>query len=782
MSETGCYHCGEAVIGKAVTYEEKSFCCNGCKSVYELLSTNDLGEFYAIENNPGQRPKVANQHKYAFLDVEEIRTKFIEYEDEKNIHITLFLPQIHCSSCIYLLENIKKIESGVVSCQVNFTQRNASIVLSKNVALTDFALLLDKIGYPPNFGDRKRQNKKRNAKYMYKLGVAGFAFGSIMLWSFPEYLGIENDNPEFRTFTSYMSLVVSIPVLFYSANEYLVSAYKALSHKTLNLDVPISIGIFALYIQSCFNIISGLGPGYMDSFAGFIFFLLIGKWFQNKTYDSLSFDRDYTSYFPVAATVIKNGIENIVEIDKVKINDIIAIRNQEVLPCDSILESDEIRIDYSFVTGESLPIKKTKGDLVYAGGKLIGQQSLFKVQKESNRSHLTQMWNESSSKTVEQAKPDKLSIYFLLAILIIALTAGIAWAFIDPNRITEIVVAILIVACPCALALSRPFTYGNIMRILGRKGLYLKNTAVIDQINAVTDIVFDKTGTLTHGSSEKIEYHGLVLNSKELASLLILANSSTHPLSRALVAHLKTQVDNPSLELSEFNEESGKGIEGIIDGITMKLGSAKFIGSSLNVDNQETSTYISIDGIQYGRFIFESSFREGISDLIEQLGKKKTIHILSGDNNRDLEYFTKNTPSLTNIHFNQSPENKFEYIQKLQSQGKNVMMIGDGLNDSGALKSANVGIAISEDVFRFSPSSDAIIEASKLINLKQLIEISNFSKTVLAICFMFSILYNVIGLSFAIGGNLTPLIAAILMPLSSISVVLISTFVSSIKR
>ena len=234
MSETGCFHCGEPVIGKAITFDEKSFCCNGCKSVYQLLSSNDLDAFYSIENQAGLRPKVANEHKYAFLEVDDIRAKFIEFEDEKNIHITLFLPQIHCSSCIYLLENIKKIEPGVVSCQVNFTQRNASIVLSKDVALSDFALLLDKIGYAPNFGDRKKQDKKRNVKYMYKLGVAGFAFGSIMLWSFPEYLGIENDNPEFRTFTSYMSLVVSIPVLFYSANEYIISAYKALRHKTLN--------------------------------------------------------------------------------------------------------------------------------------------------------------------------------------------------------------------------------------------------------------------------------------------------------------------------------------------------------------------------------------------------------------------------------------------------------------------------------------------------------------------------------------------------------------------
>jgi len=782
MSDSSCYHCGDDVIGKGVLFDDKSFCCNGCKSVYQLLSSNDMGSFYSIEEQPGIRPKTANAHKYAFLEVEKIRDKFIDFEDEESIHVTLFLPQIHCSSCIYLLENIKKIEPRVVSCQVNFTQRQASIVLSKEMELSDFALLLDKIGYAPNFGDRNKQNKKKNYQYLYKLGVAGFAFGSIMLWSFPEYLGVAKDNPEFRKFTSYLSLIVSIPVILYSAQEYLVSAYKALRYKTLNLDVPITIGILALYIQSCYNIIAGLGPGYMDSFAGFIFFLLIGKWFQNKTYDSLSFDRDYTSYFPVAATVVKDETESILEIDQINIDDRLLIRNQEVIPCDSILESDDISIDYSFVTGESVPVKKKKGDLIYAGGKLLGKQSVFKVQKESNRSHLTQLWNDSSNSKEDLQKPDKLSIYFLSAVLIIALFSGIYWFFTDSARITEIVVSILIVACPCALALSRPFTFGNIMRILGRKGLYLKNTGVIENINDVTDIVFDKTGTLTHGNNEAITYEGTELNQVQLASIMVLANSSTHPLSRALVNYLKDEVPNSYLELTDFNEETGKGVEGIINGVAIKIGSSSFTGNDSSSKGQETASYISIDEANVGRFVFKSSFREGIAALLNDLDKSKIIHILSGDNDKDLPFFKNNTPSLSNIHFNQSPENKFDYIQALQSKGKNVMMIGDGLNDSGALKSADVGIAISEDVFRFSPSSDAIIEASGLYRLKSFINTSAFSKTVLLTCYIFSIVYNIIGLSFAIAGNLTPLIAAILMPLSSISIVLISTLLSSLKN
>ena len=404
MNVLSCYHCGDEVIGKGYYIEEKAFCCNGCKTVYQLLKDNNLGAFYSLEANAGVKPNVSSIHKFAFLEVESIRDKFIDFEDDQTARTTLFLPQIHCSSCIYLLENLTKIETNILSCQVNFTKREATIIFKKEeFTLSQLAVLLDKIGYAPNFGNRSETEKKFDKTYLYKLGVAGFAFGSIMLWSFPEYLGLGTDNPEFRNFTSYLSFAISIPVVLYSANDYFISAYKALRFKSLNLDVPITIGIFALYLQSSYSIFAGNGPGYMDSFAGFIFFLLIGKWFQNKTYKTLSFERDYTSYFPVAVTRITEKNEEITEIENLKINDKILVRNEEVIPCDSILISDSAKIDYSFVTGESIPINKYKGDFIYAGGKLIGQRIELKVEKESSRSHLTQLWNDvKTDKKIQQ--------------------------------------------------------------------------------------------------------------------------------------------------------------------------------------------------------------------------------------------------------------------------------------------------------------------------------------------------------------------------------------------
>ena len=784
MNES-CFHCGDDIIGKGYFIEEKKFCCNGCKMVFQILHENNLDAFYTLDKKPGVKPSNSSINKYAFLEVESIKEKFIDYKDENTEKITLFLPEIHCSSCIYLLENASKIEPSIISCQVNFTKREAVICYNPNsIKLSEIALFLDKIGYAPNFGNRKETEKKMDKQFMYKLGIAGFAFGSIMLWSFPEYLGIEDMNAKFRNFTTVLTLIVSLPVLFYSANGYFISAFKALKYKSLNLDVPITIGIIALYAQSLYTILHGDGPGYMDSFAGFIFFLLIGKWFQNKTYKTLSFERDYTSYFPVAVTKISEETEQIIEIEDLKENDTFIVRNEEVIPCDSELISEKAKIDYSFVTGESIPILKKKGDFIYAGGKLIGQRSLLKALKESNRSHLTQLWNDVSKNDKEKDQKtvqDKISFYFLIIILIISLGAGIGWAFIDSSKITQIIVSILIVACPCALALSSPFTLGNILRVLGRKGLYLKNAKVIERLNEVTDIVFDKTGTLTTGSLDGIEFIGNELKDEEKKIIISVAHSSTHPLSRAIVQFLYLQINSQLPEATEFEELSGKGISAICAQKQVKIGSRSFTGNSIDIeDSNETSVYISIDNKSLGKFIFHSELRDGIAEMIKQLNQYR-LHVLSGDNDKDKELLLSIFPPSATILFKQSPSEKLQYIENLKLQGKKTIMIGDGLNDAGALGKSDIGIAVSEDIFRFTPSSDAIIEASKLYSLPKLIQLSKYSRTVLKTCLTFSISYNIVGLSIAISGQMTPLVAAILMPISSITVVFLSTFLVLIK-
>ncbi|MEN9969792.1 MAG: hypothetical protein RIR94_1999, partial [Bacteroidota bacterium] len=324
-----------------------------------------MDAFYKYEPMAGSKPAKERPDQYAFLDLPELRTRYITFENEQQVRVNLSLPAIHCSSCIYLLENLHKLEAKVLRVQVHFARKEAAIVFSPGYALSELALLLNYIGYPPDFSKTKIGKIKQDRTFLFQLGTAGFAFGSIMLWSTPDYFGLGADNAEFRNFTAILSFIVSLPVLLFSARSYFVSAFKALRSKSINLDVPITLGIIALYTQSVLQIFSWKGAGYMDSFAGFIFFLLIGKWFQNLTYASLSFDRDFNSFFPVAIQRLRADLsKEIIPIEQLQIGDVLEVRNEEIIPCDSELLSEETFIDYSFVTGEALPILLKKGALV----------------------------------------------------------------------------------------------------------------------------------------------------------------------------------------------------------------------------------------------------------------------------------------------------------------------------------------------------------------------------------------------------------------------------------
>lgn len=768
-----CYHCGDVLPTTPILLDQKEFCCQGCANVYSLLNSNSLKDFYEYEKTPGIKPNKGRSDKFQFLDIPEIRARYIQYEDEKIARVKLSLPTIHCSSCIYLLENLSKINTHVLTSQVHFAKKEATIVFDTNaITLSEIADLLQFIGYEPDFG-RKTEVKGVQKSFLLKIGLAGFAFGSIMLWSAPDYFGITLDNLSFRNFTAYLSFVVSLPVFLYSANEYYVSAYKAVRSRSINLDVPITLGILALYAQSTYQIFTQQGPGYMDSFAGFIFFLLIGKWFQNRTYQSLSFDRDYSSYFPVAIhRMSKNGTE-IIPIEHLKQGDHIQVRNEEIIPCDSILVSEEAQLDFSFVTGESALVKKKKGDLIYAGGKLIGMTIELAVKSETNRSHLTQLWNETKDKKESnklEHYQDRISRYFLIILILVAILSGIVWAFIDPSKIMTVIVSILIVACPCALALSSPFTLGNALSVLGKNGLYLKNTTVVEALSEITTIVFDKTGTLTDPLAYQVQFTHTNLPVELWGILKELSSHSTHPLSKVIHQALTNQYQ--ALRLDDFVEIKGKGIAASYHGKNYQLGSSTFVG---NVSSTENGTvFFAQDGKEIQEIHVKSAFRSSITTLLYQL-KDKRIFVLSGDDEKDLPELIALGFNTEQCFFKQEPKDKAAFIAERQKLGEKVLMLGDGLNDVGALGTANVGIALSEDMFRFTPSSDAILDAKHFHLLGRFFQVSKYSKVVLKVCLGFSITYNLIGLSFAISASLAPIVAAILMPISSITVVFLSS-------
>jgi Cu+-exporting ATPase len=791
MPVISCDHCGEQCVTDKIKLEEKHFCCEGCKMVYQLINKNGLCEYYNLNEHPGKNQRISvRKNKFAFLEDETIKKKLISFTDGSQTHITFYLPQMHCSSCLYLLENLSKLDSGVISSKVHFTRKETSIVLDEaKTSLRKVAELLTAIGYEPyiSLNDLKDHKPRMDKSLIYQLGVAGFCFANIMLLSFPEYLGLEEQEKSLQYGFRIINFILALPVFFYSALPFYESGWKGLKHRFLNIDAPIALAIIVTFSRSVYEIITDTGGGYFDSMSGIVFFMLVGRVLQDRTYQHLSFDRDFSSYFPIAVHVVKEEKEIPTPLPEIKVNDTIRIHNEELIPADGILTRGHAYIDYSFVTGESVPVRKEMGEIVYAGGKQTGGMIEILVIKEVTQSYLTGLWARDEFKKNPESKGISfvhlLSRYFTYIVFLIACSGALYWAFNDPSRIWNVITAVLIVACPCALLISNTFTNGNILRILSKNKLYLRNAQAIEEMSKVDHIVFDKTGTLTDTRISDVDYIGDSLTPYHQQLIAILASQSNHPLSKAVAAHIGKP--SKTYTIQGFKETAGKGIEGIIDGEFVMLGSASFVSESRGRDMGST-VYVAIENRVFGYFRIRNHFREDIPGLISRLSKQYRISVISGDNNtaqRDLNHTLGNKG---NYLFNQKPENKLEYIKMLQQKGHKVMMIGDGLNDAGALKQSNIGIAVTEDCNNFTPASDGILDASKLKHLDRYLDLSKANKKIVLASFVLSIVYNIIGIFFAVQGSLSPMIAAILMPSSSLSILLLtygsSAVYSSIRR
>lgn len=779
-----CYHCGEDCPPAPVVSDDKSFCCEGCKMVYSILNKNGLCDYYTISQNPGNSQKIkVRVDKFAFLDDDKISASLINYKDAQQTFVTFYIPQIHCSSCLWLLEHLHSLNEDIISSKVNFTRKEVDIVFNhKSVSLRKVAELLVNIGYEPyiSLSDMRKVKPRIDKSKVFKLGVAGFCFGNIMLLSFPEYFGVNPQEQNLVMLFRTLNVILSLPVCFYSASEFYISAWRSLKHRFLNIDAPIVLAIIVTFLRSLYEVFTNTGSGYFDSMTGIVFFMLAGRILQDKTYQQLSFERDYTAYFPIAVTRIKNNRQEPVALADVQIDDTLLIHNEELIPADGILTMGKALIDYSFVTGESIPVVKEMGEIVYAGGKQVGGNIELLVIKEVAQSYLTKLWNRdemhTATKDGKRSFVHLLSRYFTWIVFGIAFSAALYWSFHDTSKIWPAVTAVLIIACPCALLLSNTFTNGNILRQLGRNHFYLRNAQAIEEIGKIDTIVFDKTGTLTVSSNHSIEYSGDAIADDAKQKIASLAAQSNHVFSRSIVDYFN---ESHILPVVAFRSFAGKGISGIVNGDDIKIGSGEFVCAG-STAGTISSAYVSINSKVTGRFFFKNEYRDELSALITQLKSKYRLAVLSGDNageRNNLEHlFGMDVPVL----FNQKPEDKLQFIQQLQQQGYRVMMIGDGLNDAGALKQADAGIAITDSTNNFTPASDGIIEASELPLLYRFIRLCKMNKRIVVSSFIISILYNIAGIYFAVQGNLSAMIAAILMPASSISILLVTFGSSSI--
>lgn len=801
LQQHTCFHCHDACPDDRLKLGDKYFCCDGCKMVYEILNTHELCEYYNLDEKPGQTLKNQRDARtYAYLDDPDVQDKLLEFNNGQTAQVTFYLPQMHCVSCIWLLENLYKLDTGVTHSRVNFLKKTAIIQFSPGqTSLRKLAALLASIGYAPeiNLGDvdgTKRPVISR--RLAYQIGVAGFAFGNIMLFSFPEYVGMDAETDRwFANIFGYLSIALALPVLLFSARDYLISAWNGLRTRHLNIDVPLALGILMLFGRGVWEILTHTGAGYLDSFAGLIFLLLIGKWFQQHTWQQLSFERDYKSYFPVAATVKSGDTETSVPVNRLVPGDIIVVRSQEIIPADGILLKGSARVDYSFVTGEAEPVEVKSGERIFAGGKQVGESIEVSLTRRVSQSHLTQLWNNeafqskngTASGNAAASSPtllaDRAGRYFTYLILAVGGGAFFYWWMMEHNIKTAVnaFTAVMIVACPCAVALAIPFTLGNIMRILGRHRFFLKNIRVVEAFSGINAAIFDKTGTITNIAQQQFGFHGKLLGYAEKVAVRSLTRHSAHPLSRRLY---ESMPEITSVAPEQFEEVPGFGIRGIVQGKEVKVGSAEFVRKAdLVSDGQPAGSgvFVAIDAEVLGYFEVKSRYRDGLEEVLEFFrqpvrgatpGRATSVFLLSGDQDQEATRLAPFFPDRDTMLFGRSPQDKLDFVKKLQRQGRQVLMLGDGLNDAGALRQSDLGIVVAENTNNFTPACDAILHADEFARLPQYIRLAKAGVTTVNRSYFVALVYNLIGLSYAVSGTLSPLVAAILMPLSSVTIVL----------
>ncbi len=802
--------------------------------MYQVLSDNQLCQYYDLNRQPGTQTSAAPISRFAFLDLPDIERQLSDFQNETLTTITFYVPTIHCSSCLWLLEHLYRISPAIRQSRVDFLKKQVTLTFAQaDLSLRQVVELLTSLGYEPLIGLNdvvKKTQTTDSRALLYRLAVAGFCAGNIMLFSFPEYLGL--DDPAFKYWFGIINLVLATPVVFYSGSGYFESVWRSLRRGIINIDFPILLGILMAYGRGTYEVVLLDGAGYFDSVSGLIFFLLCGKWFQQRTYDFLSFERDYKAYFPLAVTQLTANSEQLsvpagnrnsehrtaggensplftdncslftekpVPVGDLRTGDRIRIRHGELIPADGILFWGSGLIDYSFVTGESEPERRNAGALVYAGGRQMGEAIDLEVVRETSQSYLTQLWNNDAFRKSNASNfatfADYVGKYFTITVLTLATLTGLYWFGYrgEVGTAVNAFTAVLIVACPCVLSLSYPVALGHGLRLLGKRKFYLKNADVIEQMAACDTVVFDKTGTLTKvnerkgelvnermlgGQSSEVsfDYQGVledfepVLADFERAMVLSVVQQSAHPLSRRLTTYLG---DAHPLLMEGFTEVAGQGVQAVVDGWVVKLGRKTFVGAAAT-QTTGTAVHLSIEGQYRGYFPFPNPIRPGVDAMLTALQKTHALYLLSGDTDATRTDFTR-WFGPDRMTFGCSPQQKLDVVRQLQADGHRVLMIGDGLNDAGALKQANVGIAVTDDAIQFTPASDGILEGQLLAELPGFLRFSRFGMRLIRFSFGVSLLYNVVGLSYALTAHLSPIVAAILMPLSSTTMVLIAT-------
>ncbi|MBO1924691.1 heavy metal translocating P-type ATPase [Thiomicrorhabdus sp. 6S3-12] len=801
-----CFHCGQAIpegdlILKPIENEEREFCCHGCASVCEVIYESGMQSFY--QRTPDGEllsPPPAPNKDIDFYDYDEVQEQYVDNLGERR-EITLMSEAIHCAACVWLIEHTLANVDGIMMARVNFTNKQIKLRWDNSqIKLSDIIKKLNSIGYdatPYDASASEAAYRKANRDLLYRLGFAGFAMMNVMWFSVALYTGASEDL-EYRNYFHWLELVIATVTLAYSGQPFFKGAYTALKGRTVGMDVSISLGMMTTYLYSCWVTMhpENVGEVYFDTLIDFMFLLLIGRYLEaiskNKAVDA---SRRLMELQPKVARKVDAGEEQIVPVRTLTRGMQILVKPGEQFPADGLVVSGESLVNESMLSGESREISKRQGSKVAAGTLNIDGTLTVEVEsilQNTQLGRIVHMVEEAQgSKAPIQCTADKIMPWFVTVTLSLAVFSFVYWLFnADIEFAIMTATAVLIITCPCAFGLATPMAIAVASGVSARHGILIKNGTVLETLRDMDHFVFDKTGTLTKGKMKLTATEWLDDSIKQKSvydAVAAIENRSEHSLGKALFESICVQQNLLARELpqvDEFKTISGKGVYGCIDGVKWHMGTARWLEelsielpltlldrTRKHAEMAQTAVWIACNDAVQAVFYLEDEIREDAAELIQLLkARGKEVTLLSGDLTVVAERVAAQLGGL-NVIAEVLPEDKNAQIQKLQRQGQRVAMVGDGINDAPALVRADVGIALGSGTDVSMESADIVLMNNHLLAVETAVALSDRTLKTIKQNIASSITYNLIMVPLAMSGALTPLIAAITMPLSSLVVI-----------
>jgi len=790
LSNVKCTHCqlefDESVMIREENNPDVYFCCNGCQGVYHLLKDDGLESFYEKIGNNTIAPPLQVESDSSSFDLESFKERYIKTTQEGFSSVDLVIEGIHCAACIWLNEKVLADTEGIVEASINFTNNKAKIIWDEEtIPLSRVIDTIRSIGYNAYPYDRSAEDIKatKNKKdYFMRMAIAIFASMNIMMIDIAKYAGFfQGMKAETLHLVHIAEFIFATPVLFYSGWIFFRGAYYGLKNRIVNMDLLVSAGATLTYIYSLYVLFGGRGHSYFDSVAMIITFVLVGKYLEvigkKNAVDTMDKIR---SQIPHEATIVKDGVKKVVPLDAIEVGDILEVKRGEKATVDGVLIGSKATFDESSLTGESLPVEKQEGDTIYSGTINVGKVIRYTATKNYANSTLSNIVNlledALSSKPQIEETTNELSKYFSITILLLSLITFVGWYWMGGDFEEALIVAIsvIVIACPCALALATPIASLIGISWAAEKGLLFKEAKFIETFAKADTVVLDKTGTITEGKLQVKQVTGEA-DLDHMALLYALSEGSTHPVSMAIKHYVQEHYpDIPSIELQEIEQIEGRGVcayynnKKLLGGNTLLLQDQ---GIDLSFESIYTVYHFVVDNKVLLSFELDDNLKEGVEALISYLKEIDVEVIMATGDNHAVAKRVAEEIGLQNYQAELSPIDKANFIEALKSEGNVVVMVGDGINDALALSHADVAIAMGSGADVALAVSDVVLLNNSLKAIKDSFVISRrtfqFIKQNLAL----SLVYNVITIPIAMAGYVIPLVAALSMSLSSLMVV-----------